>query len=48
LTDYAVETRYPGGFEPVTQEEYEEVVALAEAVLLWAQSIAGPQPPAEP
>jgi HEPN domain-containing protein len=42
LTDYAVETRYPGPFEPVTQEEYEEAVQLADTVLLWAQAIIGP------
>ena len=26
LSDYAVETRYPGLFEPITSEEYEEAV----------------------
>ena len=29
LTDYAVETRYPGRVEPVTEEEYCEAVVLA-------------------
>ena len=29
LTDYAVETRYPGLFEAVTEEEYEEALSLA-------------------
>ena len=48
LTEYAVETRYPGAFEPVTQEEYEEAVELAEGVLLWAQDIIGPHLPIDP
>jgi len=48
LTDYAVETRYPGPFEPVTQEEYEEAIMLAEVVLVWAQSIVDPHPPTAP
>jgi len=30
LTDYAVEARYPGLAEPVTEDEYETAVALAE------------------
>ena len=37
LTDYAVEARYPGPFEPVTAEEYEEAVKTAEAVVRWAE-----------
>ena len=28
LTDYAVEARYPGLFEPVTDEEHREALAL--------------------
>jgi len=32
LTKYAVETRYPGKIEPVTQEEYKEALTLAEEV----------------
>ena len=39
LTDYAVMSRYPGDLEPVTEEEYEEAVQLAEAVVLWAESL---------
>lgn len=37
LTQYAVETRYPGAAEPVTEEEYHEAVALAERVVRWAE-----------
>ena len=29
LTDYAVETRYPGPAEPVTKEEYRDAVTVA-------------------
>ncbi len=39
LSDYSVESRYPGLSEPVTQEEYEEAIALAEEVVRWAQGI---------
>lgn len=37
LTDYAVETRYPGLFEPVTEEEYEEAVSLASRCVEWVR-----------
>ena len=43
LTNYAVETRYPGPAEPVTRNEYREAVALAENVVKWAASIISPQ-----
>ena len=39
LTKYAVETRYPGLYEPVTEEEYQEAIRLAEATIEWAESI---------
>lgn len=39
LTYYAVETRYPGVFEPVTKDEYEQAVNIAETVLNWAEGI---------
>lgn len=41
LTRYAVVTRYPGLVEPVTWQEYEDAVAIAEAVVRWAQDIVG-------
>ncbi len=37
LTGYAVETRYPGLGEPVNEKEYRDAVALAEAVVRWAE-----------
>ena len=38
LTPYAVETRYPGPFEQVTQVELTEAVAIADEVLKWAET----------
>jgi len=37
LTDYAVMARYPGDFEPVTEEEYIDALQIAEAVVRWAE-----------
>lgn len=37
LTRFAVETRYPSFNEPVTHEEYERALAIAEAVVCWAE-----------
>lgn len=37
LTRYAVETRYPGGFEPLTRGDHARALELAEAVLAWAK-----------
>ena len=37
LTDYAVETRYPGPTEAVEEPEYVQAVALAEAVVRWVE-----------
>ena len=39
LTQYAVETRYPGPAEPVTRKEYREAVAVAGKVVKWAEKI---------
>ena len=41
LTRFAVETRYPSFDEPVTQEEYEQALATAEAVVRWAEDEIG-------
>jgi len=38
LTGYAVETRYPGDYEPVNEEDYLNALALAEKVLVWVES----------
>lgn len=37
LTRFAVTTRYPGVTEPVTAEEHHRAVAIAEAVVMWAE-----------
>lgn len=37
LSRFAVATRYPGLDEPVTREEYERAVAIAEAMVRWAE-----------
>lgn len=36
LTRFAVATRYPSISEPITLEEHEQVVAIAEVVVQWA------------
>ena len=38
LTEYAVHTRYPGLYEPVTGEEYREALAVAEGVYAWVNT----------
>jgi len=37
LTRFAVFTRYPGIAAPITLEEYEEALTLAEEVIRWVQ-----------
>lgn len=37
LTSFAWEARYPGFGEPVSEEEFQEAVHHAEAVLIWAE-----------
>jgi len=37
LTQYAVETRYPGEWEPVSQEEARQALDMAADVLAWAE-----------
>lgn len=39
LTDYAVESRYPMSGEPVDDEEYQQVIGLAETVVSWAEKL---------
>ena len=43
LSDYAVETRYPGPAEPVTRDEYRQAIALAQKVVKWAENIILPK-----
>jgi HEPN domain-containing protein len=37
LTDYATFTRYPGTYDDLTKEDYEESIVLATACLNWAE-----------
>ena len=37
LTVYAVDTRYPGDYDPVTEDEYKLALAMAEKVLKWVE-----------
>jgi HEPN domain-containing protein len=37
LSDYAVQARYPGDYYPVSQDEYDRAVELAQRVLSWAE-----------
>ena len=37
LTPYAVDSRYPGVELPTSEEEYRDAVAVAEAVIQWAE-----------
>jgi HEPN domain-containing protein len=39
LSDYAVQARYPGVAEPVTQDEYAEALEIARTVIAWAEDI---------
>lgn len=37
LTDYAVETRYPGEYIPVDEDMYKDALNLAEGIVSWAE-----------
>jgi HEPN domain-containing protein len=37
LTDYSVETRYPGDYDEVTEREYKKVIRIAEEVFDWVR-----------
>jgi HEPN domain-containing protein len=39
LTAYAVNTRYPGDFEPVDEQQYQETLETAEKVFDWVRKI---------
>lgn len=42
LTRYAVSSRYPGVEEPVTTEQWQLSVDIAESILCWARDIVQP------
>jgi HEPN domain-containing protein len=37
LTNYAVQTRYPGEYDDITKEEYEDIVKIAKNCLDWVE-----------
>jgi HEPN domain-containing protein len=39
LTEFAVESRYPGPVEPVTETEYESALAISESVVGWIEHL---------
>jgi HEPN domain-containing protein len=41
ITRYAVVTRYPGVLDAVTEQDYEEAIAIATAVVHWAEDVIG-------
>jgi HEPN domain-containing protein len=38
LTNYAVQTRYPGEYDEITEEEYEKSIKIATVCLDWAEN----------
>lgn len=48
LTGYAVDTRYPGPAEEVSEADYREALALAERVVAWARSMLPKNGPTTP
>jgi len=41
LTPYAALARYPGVFEPVTQQRLRDTLSMAEAVIQWVEEQLG-------
>jgi len=37
LTNYAVQTRYPGEYDEITKEEYEKSIKIAKDCLQWVE-----------
>jgi HEPN domain-containing protein len=37
LTEYAVDTRYPGDYEPIDEADYKEALEIAERVVNWVE-----------
>jgi hypothetical protein len=38
LTNYAVQTRYPGEYDEITKEEYEKSLKIATFCLEWVEN----------
>lgn len=39
LNDYAVQTRYPGGYTPIEEDEYGNAVKIADNCIKWAEKV---------
>ncbi len=39
LTQFAVETRYPGVNEKITKEEYKDAITISARVVFWAEKV---------
>jgi len=37
LNDYAVQTRYPGEYSPITEEEYKNAIKIADDCIIWIE-----------
>ncbi|GHV37610.1 hypothetical protein AGMMS49546_05930 [Spirochaetia bacterium] len=37
LNDYAVQTRYPGDYTPIEEEEYNNAIIIAENCVKWIE-----------
>lgn len=37
LSDYAVQTRYPGDYYPLSEDEYERAINIAKQTLTWVK-----------
>jgi hypothetical protein len=48
LTPYAFQTRYPGDYEPVTEDDYRRAMKQAGAVLDWAAKSIGTEARTKP
>ncbi len=42
LTQYAIETRYPGHFDEITEDDYRQALEIAERLVDWAESVISP------
>jgi HEPN domain-containing protein len=41
LNDYAVQTRYPGEYTPIEEDEYKEAIRIAENCINWIKNKIG-------
>ncbi|MBI1927582.1 HEPN domain-containing protein [Candidatus Poribacteria bacterium] len=48
LTEYAANTRYPGNYEPLDEEDYKEALEIAERVVNWVEGKLAPEHNSQP